>query len=1047
MGSIQTGIELRDSFSGVILGIINSVNLAVSSMYDMKQAVNADIDTSSLEGVREQLNQASIAAQEFNQTMEKIIEPPAKPAIPQWKTDTMTVYSSSGMERYGQEIQRTNEMLNSLKDRQLQIKQAAAQMDILPPSAVKDISDLGTRIQFVRERIFELENNPVNMGTDKANNELEQLRAQLDRALQEQENLNRAMQEMDISAANQAYLQLSQRIGGTERYIRELSQAMEKINLPSEPIVPQWKTDTMTVYSGTGMKRYRQETQRTNEMLNSLKEQQHQIKQSAAQMNILPSSAVKDIDNLGIRIQFIRKRIFELEKNPVNIGTDRASNKLEQLRSQLNRALEGQENLNRAMQEMDIAAANRAYLQLSQTISGTERYIRDNKTEQEKFTGEVKRLHPPIVEAATGFKGWQKAIIVANHSLGLIKNTLGRLEITDVSGAFERMDTMNQFKRTVTTMTKDADLANAALNTIKNNVLDTAYGLDVAGKATQGFMTRGMELGTAADQVRIWADAVSFYGKGTNEQLESVVDAVGKMYSKGKVEADQLDRLFDVGIGAAEIYADAVGRTVSSVKDDLSNGKISAAQFINTVSEALDNGVSNGAAKEAANTWAATFANMRSAFTRGWVSVIEKTDAALAKHNLPSTMEMFAMAGKKVESVLNSVGDSMVTVIGYGVKLYDALSPPIEFIGDNLSIIVPLLATAATMMGVYTAAVTVYNIVQRTRNGLEAISTARSALKTGATLAEAAATEMATGATVGLNAALLACPVTWIVGGIFLAVGAMYVAIAVINKVQNKSISATGRICGAVNVVNKAIENTVHLCWNASLGIWHAFAACASNTGTAFHNGLLDVLMFFDDSVVTILDGIVAIGEALNKLPFIEFDLDGLKSTASSWAAEKAELYADKKDYVSVKDAFNEGFNTFETFKDGWVADAYKQGYDTGAKIESFFKNFTNNFGKTVDDNGYKQLAAELADTPSKLKDIGDNTSKISKQLEITSEDLKYIRDMAEREYVNRFTTAQITVNQTNHNTVNNDMDLDGITEHLRSTMEEQMAAAAEGVH
>ena len=67
--------------------------------------------------------------------------------------------------------------------------------------------------------------------------------------------------------------------------------------------------------------------------------------------------------------------------------------------------------------------------------------------------------------------------------------------------------------------------------------------------------------------------------------------------------------------------------------------------------------------------------------------------------------------------------------------------------------------------------------------------------------------------------------------------------------------------------------------------------------------------------------------------------------------------------------------------------------------------------------------------------------------MSITSEDLKYIRDMAEHDYINRFTTAQITVNQTNHNTVNSDMDLDGVVEYMRTTIEEQMDAAAEGVH
>ncbi len=81
-------------------------------------------------------------------------------------------------------------------------------------------------------------------------------------------------------------------------------------------------------------------------------------------------------------------------------------------------------------------------------------------------------------------------------------------------------------------MTGDAGMANAALAQLKDTTVGTAYGLDVAGAAAQGFLTRGMSLGAATDQVRIWADAVSFYGKGTNEQLESVVDAIGKMYSR-----------------------------------------------------------------------------------------------------------------------------------------------------------------------------------------------------------------------------------------------------------------------------------------------------------------------------------------------------------------------------------------------------------------------------------------------------------------------------------------------------------------------------------
>ena len=71
MSSIQTGIELNDQFSGVLNNIISSVNLAVSAMADMQQSMNADIDTSSLQGARDEINQATAALNELNDAMQQ----------------------------------------------------------------------------------------------------------------------------------------------------------------------------------------------------------------------------------------------------------------------------------------------------------------------------------------------------------------------------------------------------------------------------------------------------------------------------------------------------------------------------------------------------------------------------------------------------------------------------------------------------------------------------------------------------------------------------------------------------------------------------------------------------------------------------------------------------------------------------------------------------------------------------------------------------------------------------------------------------------------
>ena len=79
VSGIQTGIELNDQFSGILTNIINSVNLAVSAMYDMQESMNADIDTSSIEGAREEINRATAAINEMSEAMNAALNNQAAP--------------------------------------------------------------------------------------------------------------------------------------------------------------------------------------------------------------------------------------------------------------------------------------------------------------------------------------------------------------------------------------------------------------------------------------------------------------------------------------------------------------------------------------------------------------------------------------------------------------------------------------------------------------------------------------------------------------------------------------------------------------------------------------------------------------------------------------------------------------------------------------------------------------------------------------------------------------------------------------------------------
>lgn len=228
--------------------------------------------------------------------------------------------------------------------------------------------------------------------------------------------------------------------------------------------------------------------------------------------------------------------------------------------------------------------------------------------------------------------------------------------------AFKRIDTMEQFERVMTTMTGSTEKANEVLEETNQAVLGTAYGLDIGANAVQNFVTSNMEVDTATDTIARWGDAVAFYGDGSNETLSSVSDALAKMSAKGKVQMDNMNRLTERGIPAMQIFADATGKSVEEVSEQMSAGELHADEFITVMNDALKNGTENfasidGAAKEAGASWSGSFANMRAAVARGVTNIISSIDTMLTDNGLPDMREMVADFGSRVEDILNKVGE------------------------------------------------------------------------------------------------------------------------------------------------------------------------------------------------------------------------------------------------------------------------------------------------------------------------------------------------------------------------------------------------------
>ena len=227
--------------------------------------------------------------------------------------------------------------------------------------------------------------------------------------------------------------------------------------------------------------------------------------------------------------------------------------------------------------------------------------------------------------------------------------------------------------------------------------------------------------------------------------------------------------------------------------------------------------------------------------------------------------------------------------------------------------------------------------------------------------------------------------------------------VAAINKAKGTTVSATGVICGSINVVLQFFKNLGLFIANVALGIWNALGACASNIGIAFNNVICNIKSWFYGLLETVMDVIAGIVKTLNKLPFIDIDVSGITSKADEYAAKKAEAENNKKDYESVSEAFNKGMNTFDAFETGWVSDAYNAGYKVGENVDSAIGNFFG--GGDIPD-----MASDLGDLGNSASKIASDTGSIKDSLDITSEELKYLRDLAERDVVNRFTTAEIHV-------------------------------------
>lgn len=499
----------------------------------------------------------------------------------------------------------------------------------------------------------------------------------------------------------------------------------------------------------------------------------------------------------------------------------------------------------------------------------------------------------------------------------------------------------------------------------------------------------------------------------------------------GALRGEELNSILENAPGIARAIESYMGIAEGSIKSYAEQGLITAEVVKNAMFAAADE--TNAKFESMPKTWAQIWTSMQN-------KALSIFNPILTKINQIANSEQFT---KVTDGIINGLAGiaSVATVV------LDLLINVASVVVDNWSWLSPIILGVAAALGVY------YGRLLLVR-GAELASAAVSGAVAVAKGIMAAATMLVTGATwaqvtaqYGLNAAMYACPLVWIIILIIALVALFYAAVAAVNHFAGTSVSATGLICGAFMAALAFIGNIFVALWNLVVDvfvmIYNLVATVANFIGNVFNDPVAAVARLFFDLADTVLSVLQALASAIDTIfgSNLSGSVQGWRDSLGGWVDS---TFGKGEEVMEKLNAEDLHLGRFE------YGAAFDMGYEFGQGVE-------DTVGGLFDFSAMDSLGADALDAYGlgntldgiygNTGDTAGNTAAMSEALDIAEEDLAYMRDIAEREAINRFTTAEIRVEQQNTNYISQDADLDGIMDAWANDFATKLDVSEEGVH